>query len=338
MRGFEYARPATVEQAVRLLAAEPGGSVALAGGSDLLALMKDGVEKPARVVSLRGLGGGPAASGAGLAAVRTAPGGGLRIGALSTIDQAAGDAALRRAHPVLATALSHVAAPQIRHVGTVGGNLLQRPRCWYFRNGYGLLPRQDGRSMVVEGDNRFHAILGATDFAWFVHPSTVAPLLIALGAQLTVAGPQGVRQLDLAKLYRVPAREGEREHALGPGELVTEIAVPPLGGRKVWSYEVRRGQSLDWSLATAAVALEMQGGRIGRARVVLGQVAPVPWTAAAAEELLRGRALDAATAAEAGEAAVAGAHALSRNRYKIDLARVAVKRALLAAAGLEGTA
>ena len=192
--------------------------------------------------------------------------------------------------------------------------------------------------MVVDGDNRYHAILGATDLVYFVHPSTLSPLLIALGAQLTVAGPQGTRQLELGKLYRVPARDGEREHTLAPGELVTEIKVAPLAGRKVWSYEVRRGQSLDWSLATAAVALDMQGNRVARARVVLGQVAPVPWTATAAEELLRGRALDAAAAAQAAEAAVGGARALSRNRYKIDLARVAVRRALLAAAGLEGAA
>jgi xanthine dehydrogenase YagS FAD-binding subunit len=322
MRAFEYARPATVEQAVRLLAAE--GSVALAGGSDLLALMKDGVEAPRRVVAIGGIG-----------ALRSLhlDESGLRIGALVTLDELDSHPEVRRRFPVVAAAAGHVAGPQIRNVGTVAGNLCQRPRCWYYRAGYGLLPEHGGKSMVVEGDNRYHAILGNQGPAYFVHPSTLAPLLIALGARLRLAGPRGERQVELASFYRTPRSAGEREHALAPGELVTEVLVPPLAGRLAWSYEVRQRQTLDWSLATAAVALGMQGGKVASARVVLGQVAPVPWRAEAAEELLRGKAIDAALAAEAGDAAVRGARALSHNRYKIQLARVAVKRALLAAAG-----
>lgn len=322
MQAFEYARPGTVEQAVRLLAVE--GSVPLAGGSDLLALMKDGVEAPRRVVAIGGIGA--------LRALH-ADDAGLRIGALVTIDELASDPEVRRHHPVVAEAAGHVAGPQIRNFGTVAGNLCQRPRCWYFRTGYGLLPQHGGKSMVVEGDNRYHAILGNDGPAYFVHPSTLAPLLIALGARLRLAGPRGERQIDLASFYRVPRAAGEREHALAHGELVTEVLVPPLGGRLAWSYEVRQRQTLDWSLATAAVVLGMQGGKVAAARVVLGQVAPVPWQASAAEEMLRGKAIDATVAERAGEAAVRGARALSHNRYKIQLARVAVKRALLAATG-----
>jgi xanthine dehydrogenase YagS FAD-binding subunit len=322
MQAFEYARPATVEQAVRLLDAE--GSVALAGGSDLLALMKDGVEAPRRVVALGGI--------AALRGLRL-DGSGLRIGALVTLDELATHPEVRRQLPVVAEAAGHVAGPQIRNFGTVAGNLCQRPRCWYFRTGHGLLPEHSGKSMVVEGDNRYHAILGNDGPAYFVHPSTLAPLLIALGTQLRLAGPRGERRLDLASLYRSPRTAGEREHALAPGELVTEVIVPALAGRLAWSYEVRQRQTLDWSLATAAVALGMQGGRVASARIVLGQVAPVPWRAQAAEELLRGKAIDAALAGQAGDAAVRGARPLSRNRYKIQLARVAVKRALLAATG-----
>jgi xanthine dehydrogenase YagS FAD-binding subunit len=321
MQAFEYARPATVEQAVRLLAA--AGSVALAGGSDLLALMKDGVEAPRRVVAIGGI--------AALRGLRI-DGSGLRIGALATLDELATDPEVRRHYPVVAEAAGHVAGPQIRNFGTVAGNLCQRPRCWYFRTGYGLLAERDGRSMVVEGDNRYHAVLGNAGPAYFVHPSTLSPLLIALGAQLRLAGPGGERRLDLGSFYRTPRTAAEREHALAPGELVTEVLVPPLAGRLVWSYEVRQRQTLDWSLATAAVALGMEGGKVASARVVLGQVAPVPWRAQAAEGLLRGKAVDAEVAAQAGEAAVRGARALSRNRYKIQLARVAVRRALLAAA------
>jgi xanthine dehydrogenase YagS FAD-binding subunit len=307
---------------VRLLAAE--GSVALAGGSDLLALMKDGVEAPRRVVAIGGIG--PLR---GLHLDES----GLRIGALVTLDELDSHPEVRRRFPVVAAAAGRVAGPQIRNVGTVIGNLCQRPRCWYFRAGYGLLPEHGGKSMVVEGDNRYHAILGNQGPAYFVHPSTLAPLLIALGARLRVAGPAGERQVELASFYRSPRAAGEREHVLGHGELVTEVLVPPLAGRLAWSYEVRQRQTLDWSLATAAVALGMEGGKVASARVVLGQVAPVPWRAEAAEELLRGKAVDAALAGQAGDAAVHGARALSRNRYKIQLARVAVKRALLAATG-----
>lgn len=322
MQAFEYARPATVEQAVQLLAAE--GSVALAGGSDLLALMKDGVEAPRRVVAIGGI--------AALRGVRL-DGSGLRIGALATLDELAAHPEVRRQYRVVAESAGHVAGPQIRNFGTVAGNLCQRPRCWYFRTGFGLLPEHGGKSMVVAGDNRYHAILGNAGPAYFVHPSTLAPLLIALGARLRLAGPRGERQIDLESFYRTPRAPGEREHALAPGELVTEVLVPPLGGRLAWSYEVRQRQTLDWSLATASVALAATAGKVESARIVLGQVAPVPWRARAAEELLRGKAVDAALAAAAGEAAVRDARPLSRNRYKVQLARVAVKRALLAATG-----
>ena len=321
MQSFEFARPANREQAVRLLAA--GRSTPLAGGSDLLGLMKDGVEVPARVVSLQAL--------ADLRGIR-ADAQGLRVGALATIDELARDAAVRREHPILAQAAEHVASPQIRHVATIAGNLCQRPRCWYFRNGYGLLPVRDGKSMVLEGDNRYHAILGNDGPAYFVHPSTLAPLLVALGAQVTLFGPGGERRVALERFYRVPQREGEREHDLQSGEIVTEVTVPPGAGRRLYSYEVRQRMTLDWSLATAAVVLDMDGGRVRDARVVLGQVAPTPWVAKEAQDFLRGKAIDEGTAEKAGEAAVQGAKALSRNRYKIQLARVAVKRALLQAA------
>jgi xanthine dehydrogenase YagS FAD-binding subunit len=326
VRPFEYASPKTPEQAVRLLAAVPGAT-ALAGGSDLLGLMKDEVETPKRLVSLKSI--------AGLSGVRAEKGKGLRVGALTTLDDLAADAALGWEYPAVAESAGRLAGPQIRNVATVGGNLCQRPRCWYYRNGFGLLAVKDGKSMVAEGDNRYHAILGNEGLACFVQPSTLAPLLVAVGAQVTLVGPEGERRIDLEKLYRIPEKEGEREHDLRPGEIVTELLLPPAAGRKIASYEVRQRETLDWSLATAAVTLEMDdSGKVSRARIVLGQVAPIPWTAAEAEELLRGKAVDLAVAEQAGDAAVQKARALSHNHYKIQLARVAVKRALLMAAGM----
>lgn len=330
MRAFEYASPTTVEQTTTLLAdaSEPEGRGArpLAGGTDLLALIKDGVETPGRLVALKGV--------EALRRIEPA-GGGLSLGALVTLEEIAASDVVRGAVPELAAAAARVGSPQIRSQGTLGGNLCQRPRCWYFRQGFGLLAQRGGKSMVVEGDNRFHAILGNAGPAYFVSPSTVAPLLIALGAEVSLAGPQGERRLPLADFYRTPDREGQLEMDLAPGEIVTRVRVPSASGLAVASYEVRPGESLEWSLATAAVALELSGHIVGRARVVLGQVAPVPWTAGEVESFLPGQKITLETAAKAGELAVAGARPLSMNRYKIQLARVAVRRALLRAAGVE---
>jgi xanthine dehydrogenase YagS FAD-binding subunit len=328
MNPFEYASPKTREQAVKLLST-PGATV-LAGGSDLLALMKDGVETPKRLVNVKTIEGLT-----GVNVGKTEKDKGLRIGALTTLDALAADAALSFEYPTVAAAAGRLAGPQIRNVATVGGNLCQRPRCWYFRSGFGLLAQQDGKPMVPDGDNRYHAILGNDGPAYFVQPSTLVPLLVAVGAQVALFGPQGERRIDLDKLYRIPQKEGEREHDLRPGEIVAELFLPPAAGRKIGTFEVRQRETLDWSLATASVALTLDGGRVSQARVVLGQVAPIPWIATEAEEFLRGKALDASVAEAAGQAAVQRAKALSQNRYKIQLARVAVKRALLAAAGLK---
>lgn len=338
MRPFEYASPTRLRQAVALLAEEPERTALLAGGTDLLALMKDDVVPAERVVSVKGvaeLHGVERQAGAG--------GDDLRIGAAVTLAELAAHPEVVRRHPSFALAAGHAAGPQIRNLGTIGGNLCQRPRCWYFRLGYGLAPRIDrgsgGESMVRAGDNRYHAVLGNDGDALFVSPSTVAPILVALGARVTIAGPEGEREVPVGDLYRLPGDGagggGAREHDLGVGEIVSALTVPAAAeGLRTASYEVRPGKSLDWSLATAAVALRMDGDRVGEVRIVLGQVAPTPWRAARAEEVLAGERLTEAVIARAAEAAVEGARPLSRNRYKIQLARVATRRALERAAGL----
>src|SRR3954447_21134875 len=338
MHPIEYASPATREQAVKLLGTDPAAAAPLAGGSDLLALLKDGVETPRRLVSLKGIAGLTGVrseSGGGPVAAPTAPGAPPGPAALTLLDALAADAALGLEYPAVTAAAGRLAGPQIRNVATLGGNLLQRPRCWYYRNGFGLAALKDGKSMIPEGDYRYHAILGNEGPAYFVSPSTLAPVLVAVGAQAVLFGPQGERRIELGKLYRIPKQPGEREHDLRPGEILTEIHLPPGAGRKIASYEVRQRTSLDWSLATASVALEMTpDGKVTQARVVLGQVAPMPWVASAAAEALKGKRLDVALATQVGEAAVHGAVALEKNRYKIQLAKTAVKRALIAAAGI----
>jgi xanthine dehydrogenase YagS FAD-binding subunit len=219
-------------------------------------------------------------------------------------------------------------------MATLGGNLCQRPRCWYFRNGLGLLPKDEsGKDLVDAGDNRYHAILGNDGPAKFVSPSTIVPVLIAYSAKVRFEGPKGKRELPLEKFYVLPKTEREREHDLLPNEIVTEIILPPAEGWKVAHYEIRQKAAFDWPLAVAAVALKTDGTHVQTARVVLGHVAPTPWPSPEAEATLKGQSINEETAQKAAEAALLNAKPLSQNAYKVHLARVAVKRAVLKAAG-----
>jgi xanthine dehydrogenase YagS FAD-binding subunit len=259
---------------------------------------------------------------------------GLNVGALVTVQQLADDPQVQKNYPALAFAASEAASPQIRAMATVGGNLCQRPRCWYFRNGFGLMPMtKDGKSMVLEGDNRYHAILGNQGPAYFVHPSSIAPMLIAYGAKVRIQGAKE-REVPLEKFYRIPKGADDRGYDLAPNEIVTAIVVPaPAQGARAAQYEVRQKEAFDWPLAQASVLLQMSGNKVTKASVILGHVAPTPWRATAAEQALAGQSINEQTAQRAAEAAVQGAKSLGKNGYKIQLARVAVKRALLQAAG-----
>lgn len=325
MEAFEYAKPKTKEEAVKLLAASWGETEALAGGTDLLSLMKDYASKPKRIVSLSAI--------PGLKGISLQPAGGLRIGATATLQELLASPGVRRQFPALIEAAESVGSLQIQSVGTLGGNLLQRPRCWYYRGGHGLLAQHKGKSLVPDGENQYHAILGNSGPAYFVSPSTLAPILIALGAKVRLHGPGGAREVSLDKFFRTPSSEGEREYDLKSNEILTDILVPAPGGVKMGVYEVREKEGLDWPLAVAAVTLSMSGKTVKSARVVLGHVAPVPWASPEAEAALAGKGISESVADEAGKAAVAKATPLSKNAYKVQLARVAVKRAILAAAG-----
>ena len=325
MRPFEYVSPTSKAQAVSLLSASWGNTEILAGGTDLLALMKDDIVVPKRLVNIKDIKDLQGVSS-------TAEG--LRVGALTTLGDLAEDANVTKNYPAFAEALVEAASPQIRNMATLGGNLCQRPRCWYYRSGLGLLPKDEsGKDLVAAGENRYHAILGNDGPAKFVSPSTIVPILIAYGAKIRLEGPKGKRELPLEKFYVIPKTETEREHDLRPNEIVTEIVIPPADGVKAAHYEVRQKEAFDWPLGVAAVAFKMSGSNVQSARVVMGHVAPVPWPSPEAEQALTGQALNENTAQKAAEAAVKNAKPLSQNTYKIQLARVAVKRAVLKAAG-----
>src|SRR5438309_10964627 len=328
MRPFEYLSPTTEQQVPTLLGKSWGEVEILAGGSDLLSLMKDDITTPKRLVNIKNVAGLHAISHQGSA---------LQLGTLVTLDRISAAADIQKQYPMLAAAAGDAASPQIRNVATIGGNLCQRPRCWYFRTGHGLLAQKDGKSLVLEGDNRYHAILGNDGSAYFVSPSTVAPVLIAYNARVRILGARGPRELPLEKFFVVPKSEQEREHDLRPDELITHVIVPPAPNVRAAQYEVRQKEAFDWPYATAAVALTMNGSTVESARVVMGHVAPVPWVSAEAAQAPQGRAITPATADQAAQAAVAKAKSLGHNAHKIHLAQVAVRRAILAAAGSQAT-
>ena len=326
MRPFDYASPTRKEQVSDLLGSTWGEVEVLAGGTDLLSLMKDEVTAPRRLVNIKGI--------AELHGVRL--GKDLSIGALTTLAEVAADRQVQQLYPVLAAAAGDAASPQIRNLATLGGNLCQRPRCWYFRAGHGLLAQdKDGKSLVLQGDSRYHAILGNEGPAYFVSPSTIAPVLIAYGATVRILGPRGTREIPLEKFFVIPKSEREREHNLLPNEFVSEVVLPGKkeSGLRAGHYEVRQKEAFDWPYATAAVVLTMNGSTVKSARIVLGHVAPIPWLSNEAAQTLPGKAITQATASAAADSAVSAARSLGSNQQKIQLARVAVKRAILAAAG-----
>jgi xanthine dehydrogenase YagS FAD-binding subunit len=323
MQAFEYASPTTLQTAVHMLDEAKGEAAVLAGGTDLLSLMKDRIVNPARVVDLQKI--------EELKRIEFKSGSGLRLGALVTLDELIENGDVRQHYPALVQAAEGVTSPQIRSMGTVAGDLCQRPRCWYYRNGFGLLATYQGKPLVPGGENRYHAILGNSGPAYFVCPSSLGPALLTLGATVRLHGPEGARELEIDKFFVTPANETESEHALKPHEILTEIVVPAADGIKMAVYEVRQKEALDWPLAAAAVALSLEGDSVRRARVVLGHVAPVPWPSPEAEQALVGKTFVEELADEAGKAAVSKATPLSKNAYKVQLARVAVKRALLRA-------
>ncbi len=324
MKSFEYAAPKKLKDATALLDESWGKTEILAGGTDLVTSLKQRITTPNRVVSLKNI--------SELKGIKSQKGG-LRIGAMTTLGELSANADIRKNFPALVTAVNGIGSPQILSAGTVGGDLCQRPRCWYFRNGFGLFGKDGDTSLVPGGENRYHAIFGNNGPALFVSASSLGPALIALGASMTAAGPNGAtRKIAAADFFRTPKRENERETVLKSNEILTEIFVP-IAGLKNATYEVRHRHGLDWPYVTAAVAFRVRNGSVADTRVVLGHVAPVPWQAARVGKVLNGAKIDPVSATACGEAAAEGAKPLSGNTYKVQLVKTAVKRALLAAAG-----
>jgi xanthine dehydrogenase YagS FAD-binding subunit len=328
MKNFTYFRPVSVDQAVALLEPRWGNTELLAGGTDLHARQKEYVAQPSRVVSLSGIKGF-----AGIETDNQNPPRWIKIGAGTKVADIAAHEGLRTRFAGLVQAAGEVGGPQIRNMGTIGGSLCQRNRCWYFRDEYvNCLLKGGNRCFALDGENRYHAVFTQGHRCVIVHPSTIAPVLIALSATAEVVGPGGRRTVELARFYQAPTDATQREHTLAPNEVLVSVTIPVRGLASA-SYEVRHKQSYDWPLVHAAVSFATNNGKASGAKVVLGHVAPTPHVAEAAARALENRAINQETATAAGRAAAEGARPLSQNAYKVRLIEVAVKRALLIAAG-----
>lgn len=316
---FKYVRPGSIEDAVNHLSSE--GARVHAGGTDLLGCLRDNVFGALKLVSISALDE--------LRGIRPSPDGGVRIGALATITQVEGNDLIKQNYRALAMAASEVASPQLRNQGTIGGNICQKPRCWYYRGEFHCLRKGGNLCYAFGGENQFHCIFGSDNICCIVHPSDIAPALVAFGARARVLGPKGDRLVPLEKFHVPPSEDVERETVLEPGEIVTEIMLPPTTKGMRSSYrKVRARRSWDFALAGVALALVFKDGKVESGRVVLSGAAPIPWRSVAVEKVLVGRKLDAKTIARAAEAVVENAEPLSKNAYKIPLFRAIIEEEL----------
>jgi xanthine dehydrogenase YagS FAD-binding subunit len=319
---FSYVRPSTVAEAVKALSG--GAALAHAGGTDLLGCLRDGVLATDAVVSLSAL--------AELKGMAETAEGGLRLGALTPIADIAADAAVRARYTALAEAASLVASPQLRQQGTIGGNLCQKPRCWYYRGDFRCLRKGGDTCFAAGGENEQHAIAGGGP-CYYVHPSDTAPALAALGASVRVAGPRGSRAVAVEDFFVLPSADVTRETVLDTDEIVTDILLPPsAAGLRSTYRKIRARAAWDFALAGAAIAVRMDGGVVKDARVFLSGVAPAPWRAREVETMLAGRRLDPATIARAAAAAMPKPELLEHNGYKVPMVRGLIEERLSALA------
>ncbi len=316
MNAFTWVEPKNLEEVVSALRQ---GGVLLAGGIDLLTLLKERLIEPPTVVNLKSL--------KNLKAIQLGPP--LRLGALVTLREIAENEEIRKNYPALAESALSVGSPQIRNVGTLGGNLCQRPRCWYFRNEEIHCLKKGGIAcFAVAGNNEYHAILGGGP-CHIVHPSDVAPALIALNATVET----NKRKMSLEQFFVLPKDNVRAENVLEKDEIVTQIEVPreSLGWRSAY-VKIRERPSFDWALVGCAVALRLsRDGNVADARVVLSGVAPIPWRSPEAENALKGKKVNDAIAEEAGRIALQKATPMTQNAYKVKLAINAVRWAIMKA-------
>jgi xanthine dehydrogenase YagS FAD-binding subunit len=320
MNNFAYVKAGSLAEAVRELSTERAWLHA--GGTDLLGCAHDRIFPIDKVVSISGL--------RSLKGIDLNSSGGIRIGAMTPLAEIARNARVAQRCPVLAQAAAAVGSPQLREQGTLGGNLCQKPRCWYYRRDFRCFKKGGGTCYALDGENQYHAVFGNGP-CFFVHPSDTAVALTALRARLSITGPAGNRVVSVDNFFVPPDKAIARENILLSGEIITEIEIPAGVEKAKSSYrKVGPRAAWDFALASAAVVLEMENEVVHSARVVLGGVAPLPWRVEAAEKILTGGKLDRSLVTEAAEAAIEGARPLNDNAYKLEIVKGVLKESLTA--------
>ncbi len=318
MNRFEVVKPTTLAQAKDLVQ-EKAWSIYKAGGIDVIDHLKEHLEEPPRLVDLKGI--------PGLSEIKVEADGGLRIGALVKLADIGNDERIRKSHAALAIAAAETASPQVRNVATIGGSVLQRPRCWYYRlEEYKCLKKGGDVCYAVGGENRYHVIFGGGP-SYAVHPSNTAVALVALNATFVFDGPKGARTVAASDFFQLPSKNPQVENTLAVAEILTEVRIPAPAGRSIYD-EVRERQAFDWPLVSMAASVSVDAGLVKDARIVLGAVAPIPWRSTRAEAALVGKPLNEATLQEVARAAIVGAAPLSDNGYKVGLVQTLVRRTL----------
>ncbi len=319
LSNFSYIRPKSLREAVKQLSSD--GARLCAGGTDLLGCLRDRVFDIKKLVSISGL--------KDLHGIKRTPDGGLRIGALTTVTEVAESALVQQEYPALTQAALEVASPQLRNQGTIGGNLCQKPRCWYYRGEFHCLRKGGDRCFAAAGENQFHCILGGGP-CYIVHPSDTAPALVAYEAVVRVTGPKGVRTVAVEHFHVLPSVDVHKETVLEPGEIVTDVILPPAKGLRSSYRKVRARASWDFALVGMALALRFNGDVVTRVRAVLSGAAPVPWRSKEIEDTVIGQRLDEEVISKAAAASMIAAQPLKHNGYKTILFRGMVEEELTA--------
>lgn len=335
MNTFEWMNVTTVAEAVNALKSvasptDPDDAARpIAGGQDILTTMKEYITRPTRVVNLKGI--------RGLDKIESDGKGGLRIGALVTLNQLEESPLVRRTFPGLTEAAHSVGTPQIRNLGTVAGNLCQRPRCWYYRLEEVVCLKKGGTECyAATGENKYHAIFGGGP-SYIVHPSDLAPMLLALGASVSVVGADGKRTIALDKFFTLPADGNlRRENVLKNEDIITEVSVPASKFAAHSTYlKFKERDSMDFAMSAVAAAVTLDAKKtVTEARIVLGGVAPVPWRVPKAEAALVGKTISNDLLMNVAKVALEGAEPLSKNAYKVPLTQTLVRRALARVGGV----
>ncbi|UCH92348.1 MAG: xanthine dehydrogenase family protein subunit M [Candidatus Aminicenantes bacterium] len=318
MKNFVHIKPQNVKEASQLLGDNWKDVLPYAGGTDLLGLMKDGIEAPEKLIDLKAL--------PGMNKITYTPGRGLKIGPLVTIAEIAEHELINQKYAVLAQAAKEVASPQLRNQGTIGGNICQRPRCWYFRGDFHCLRKGGDMCYAVEGENKYHCIIGGGP-CFIVHPSDTAVALLALDASVTVFSGKKSRQITLKDFFVLPEKVVTRENILKPGDIITEIQVPdvPPGIRSGY-LKFKEREVWDFASVSVAAVLQIQQDTVKSARVVLGGVAPMPWLEKHVSGQLTGMSINSKNLEQIAASALKDAETLEQNEYKVPLARNWIKR------------